>query len=274
MAASAHSDGTVGKALNLLDAVTSHGRPVRFAELLAMGAHPKATLHRLLRTLTSQGMLAYDPTDHTYRPGLRLVRLAHSAWAQSSLAPIARPHLDRLSARLGETVHLAALDGGHVLYLDKRNAARPIEMFSQAGRIGPAYCTGVGKALLAQLDPKALDAALQIQSFHPFTPNTITDRTTLEAELAAIRRAGLAYDRIEHEAGIICIATAIVTAQGQAIGALSITSSTDRHGLDDLAAFAPELRATAASIARDAADWRFPEPPRVQPAKEDAPCPV
>lgn len=109
----------------------------------------------------------------------------------------------------------------------------------------------------------------------PICPFTITRcRAALEAELAVIRSIGLAYDRVEHEAGIICIATAVVTAQGQAVGALSITSSTDRHGLDDLAGFAPELRATAAAIAGDAADWRFPELPRVQPAKEDAPCPV
>ena len=68
-----------------------------------------------------------------------------------SLAQVARPYLDALSAEVGETVHLAQLDHGQVLYVDKRNARQPIEMFSQAGKVGPAYCTGVGKAMLAHL---------------------------------------------------------------------------------------------------------------------------
>ena len=70
-----------------------------------------------------------------------------------ALPRLARPHLDRLSAALGETIHLAQLDQGQVLYVDKRNAAQPVEMFSQAGKVGPAYCTGVGKAMMAYLPP-------------------------------------------------------------------------------------------------------------------------
>ena len=144
-------DGTVGKALDVLDMVATAARPVRFTELLAQSRYPKATLYRFLQTLTNQGMLAFDPATQTYALGVRLVRLAHAAWSQSSLAPIARPWLDRLAADLGETVHLAQLDQGQVLYVDKRNAARPVEMFSSAGKVGPAYCTGVGKAMLAFL---------------------------------------------------------------------------------------------------------------------------
>ena len=153
-------DGTVGKALDVLDRVAAFGRPVRFGELLESAPYPKASLYRFLQTLTNQGMLGYDPERQTYAPGIRLVRLAHAAWAQSSLAPIARDHLDRLSAELGETVHLAQLDHAQVLYVDKRNAARPIEMFSGAGKIGPAYCTGVGKTMLAHL-PEAPEAPVE-----------------------------------------------------------------------------------------------------------------
>jgi IclR family transcriptional regulator, KDG regulon repressor len=269
-----HQDGTVGKALDVLDAVAALGRPVRFAELLAASPHPKATLYRLVQTLTHQGMLRYDPADHCYRLGLRLVRLAHAAWAQSSLAPIARPHLDALSARLGETVHLAQLDNGHVLYVDKRNAARPIDMFSQAGKIGPAYCTGVGKAMLAFLDAAELEQALKRQAFHRFTAHTLTTPAALRAELDAIRAAGLSFDREEHEPGIICIAAPILSAAGRVLGALSVTSLTDRHSLEELTGLAPELKATAAAIARDAGDWRFPEPEQPATARDDASCPA
>lgn len=274
MTARGHSDGTVGKALDLLDAIAVVGRPVRFAELLAEGRHPKATLYRLLRTLARQGMLSYDPDAHTWRPGLRLVRLAHAAWTQSSLAPIARPWLDRLSAETGETVHLAQLDGGHVLYVDKRNAARPIEMFSQAGKIGPAYCTGIGKAMLAHLDPRDLDEAMRRQAFHRFTPHTLTTPEGLRAELQAIRADGLAFDREEHEPRIICVAAPILSARGRVLGALSVTSSTDRRALEDLASLAPDLRRTAACIAADAEAWLFPENPTRNQTEDRARCPA
>ena len=107
MNAPRNGDGTVGKALDVLDQVASFGRPVRFGELLAASPYPKATLYRFVQTLTSQGMLSYDPDRQVYALGVRLVRLAHAAWQQASLAPIARPHLDALSAKVGETVHLA-----------------------------------------------------------------------------------------------------------------------------------------------------------------------
>ncbi|NBN63953.1 helix-turn-helix domain-containing protein [Microvirga tunisiensis] len=252
-------DGTVGKALDVLDMVARHGRPVRFTELLGQGAYPKATLYRFLQTLTNQGMLAYDPQTQVYSLGVRLVRLAHAAWAQSSLAPIARPWLDKLSEELGETLHLAQLDQGQVLYVDKRNAARPVEMFSQAGKVGPAYCTGVGKAMLAFLPEDKLEQALTRQSFHAFTPGTLASRETLVEELKAIRIRGYAFDREEHEPGIICIAAPILSASGRAIGAMSITSTTQRNSLEDLEAFAPRLKDVAAAIAADAQAWRFPE---------------
>lgn len=252
-------DGTVGKALDVLDRVAALGRPARFTELLDGSPFPKATLYRLLQTLTSQGMLAYDSDRQTYAPGVRLVRLAHAAWAQSSLAPVARPHLDALSREVGETVHLAQLDGGQVLYVDKRNARDPIAMFSQAGKVGPAYCTGVGKAMLAFTDARDLDRILPQQSFHRFTPHTITTEAALREELARIRDRGHAFDAEEHEPGIICVALPILGRTGRALGALSVTSSTARTRLDALAALAPRIRAAAEAIAAEAAAWRFPE---------------
>ena len=78
MGADGGGDGTVGKAIDVLDRVAKAGRPVRFSDLLADGAYPKATLYRLLQTLTHQGMLAYDSDAQTYGLGVRLVRLAHA----------------------------------------------------------------------------------------------------------------------------------------------------------------------------------------------------
>ena len=252
-------DGTIAKALDVLDRVAEFARPVRFTELLATCDLPKATLYRLVQTLTSQGMLQYDEDRQTYAPGLRLVRLAHAAWRQSSLAPVARPYVDQLAEKVGETIHLAQMDQGQVLYVDKRNAREPVEMFSQAGKIGPGYCTGVGKAIMAHLPDAAQAQAIDRQAFFAHTSRTLTDATALRNELACIRRDGVAFDREEHEPGIICIAAPIL-AGNRVLGALSITSTTRRASLTALESHKPQLLATARQIAEAATLWQFPEP--------------
>lgn len=252
-------DGTVGKALEILDRVAAYGRPVRFADLLEDSPFPKATLYRFLQTLVSQGMLSLDRETGAYALGVRLVRLAHAAWAQSSLAPLARPHIDRLSAEVGETVHLAQLDAGQVLYVDKRNARQPVPMFSQAGKVGPGYCTGVGKAMLAHLPPGDRARAISQQAFHRYTPATITDATALAKELDRIRARGFAFDAEEHEPGIICVAVPILSRAGTVLGALSVTGTTARTSLSALEGLAPTISATAQAIAAEAESWRFPE---------------
>ncbi|MES0881189.1 IclR family transcriptional regulator [Roseibium sp. SCP14] len=254
----ATGDGTVGKALDVLDKVAAVGRPVRFSELLSDSVHPKATLYRLLQTLVSQGMLAYDEHQQTYSLGIRLVRLAHAAWRQSSIAPIARPFVRALSEVVGETVHLAQLDGGQVLYVDKRNAVNPIDMYSQAGKIGPGYCTGVGKALMAFQEPAELDEIIKKQSFYRYTPGTLTTEAELRADLDQIRKDGVAFDREEHEPGIICIAAPILSSKGRPIGALSVTTSTTRKTMEELQEARPALLETASKIAAAVEDWQFP----------------
>ena len=252
-------DGTVGKALEVLDQIASFGRPVRFSELLDASPFPKATLYRFVQTLTNQGMVSYDSDRNSYALGMRLVRLAHAAWETSSLAPIARSHIDALSADVGETVHLAQLDHAQVLYVDKRNAAKPVEMYSQAGKVGPAYCTGVGKAMLAYLDEDQLESILRQQSFHTFTATTLGSIDSLRAELIDIKEHGYGFDREEHEPGIICVALPILSARGRVLGGLSVTSTTSRTNLAALEKLVPRIRKATTQIAEAAQDWRFPD---------------
>lgn len=259
MAARERGDGTVGKALEVLDRVAAYDRPVRFSELLQDSAYPKATLYRLLQTLCSQGMVGYNSDTQQYSLGVRLVRLAHAAWQQSSLAPIARPHIDQLSAQVAETVHLAQLDNAHVLYVDKRSADTPVEMFSQAGKVGPAYCTGVGKAMLAFLPDTRIDTVLKQQSYHRFTPKTLGCEDELRQDLLRIRDRGFAFDDEEHEQNIICVAHPILSPRGRVLGAISVTSTTGRSSLDTLSDFVPMIRSTAEKIADEASAWGFPE---------------
>ena len=251
-------DGTVAKALEVLEQVASYGRAVRFTEILEHSAFPKATLYRLTQTLVQQGMLRFEPEEKTYAPGGRLLKLAHAAWAEFSLAPIARRHLQALSAELHQTLHLAQLERGQVLYVDKIGGTDRVTMYSQTGRVAPAYCTGIGKAMLAFLDDERRDAAIALQSFHRFTDRTLCDADTLRAELVQIRAAGFAFDRQEHEEGIICVAVPIMSRRGTLLGGLSLTSTSARHTLEQLAGLAPRLREASACIAAEASDWTGP----------------
>ena len=251
-------DGTVGKALEVLDQVAEIGRPVRFGELLEKSNFPKATLYRFLQTLTNQKLLSYDPNDQTYRLGLRLVQLAHTAWKQSTFTPLARPHVEALGGEVGETIHLAQMDHGQVLFVDKYRTVDAFETLAQTGKIAPGYCTGVGKAILAFLPPERRQRALMQQAFMQYTPATHTNAQSLSDELDEIRKEGVAFDREEHERGIISIAAPIITDGGRVIGSMSIATSTARHSLKGLNTFRPALLDAAEKIGVDAAYWHFP----------------
>lgn len=241
--------GPLTRALRLLDVVAAAGGPVRFSDVQRAADLPKATLSRLLRQLEAEGMLAFDAASQRYRLGLRLVRLAHSAWEGASLVEAARPVLDRLVGAVGATVHLACLDGGQVLYLDKRLARPAVRMFSAPGRIGPAHCTGIGKAMLAFLPAEERAAAIARQSFVRHTARTIVEPVAFAAELDAIRARGHAVDDQEHEETIVCLAVPILAPAGGLVGGLSLTTTVHAGGLAALERHRPTLAAAAAEIA-------------------------
>ncbi len=245
-------DGPVTKSLMLLDAFAEAEHPLRFSDLKERLPFPKATLHRMLKALVDERMLTHHEGSGMYQLGPRLIRLAHAAWANGSLADAARPILDTLHAELGKTIHLAQLDNGQVLYLDKRVGNRGLAMFSRPGKVGPAYCTGVGKAMMAYLPDDALEECLQRQTFARFTPTTLTSRDALLNELDAIRTRGHAYDREEHEPGIVCIAVPILSADGSLFGGLSATGPGTVDDILQLETLAPTLKEAASMIARDA----------------------
>ena len=112
--------------------------------------------------------------------------------------------------------------------------------------------------MLAHLSAERKAYALQRQTFIQFTQATIASAAALEEELTHIRAEGVAYDREEHENGIISIAAPILTSKQQVVGAISIASSTSRHSLADLTQYRDQLLATARDIGREAEHWQFP----------------
>lgn len=250
---------TFSKVLSILKIIASDDKSLKFSEIQKASNFPKANVSRYLKMLLAENLITFNPENATYSLGLTLVSLAHKAWEQNSLAQIAHDTLLKLAAETHLAIHLAQLSGGMVLYVDKINSPTPMDIFSQAGRIGPAYCTGVGKAMLAWLPTDAREQILTAQSFKRYTPTTICTKDLLEAELERIKKHGYAVDNEEHERDVCCLAVPILSQQGRVLGGLSITMQTSGDKLSVLKPYLPKLRQASEEIAHLTQTWRFPE---------------
>jgi DNA-binding IclR family transcriptional regulator len=161
---------------------------------------------------------------------------------------VAAPFLEALHRGTGETVHLGVLRGREIIYLDKVESRQAVRMNSQIGNASPVYCTGVGKAALSALSGPALDTILAGIEYRRFTPATIIGRAALLAELEAIRHAGIAFDREEHEPGIRCVAAPVFDAERALAAGVSVTGPAYRVGEERLDGWAPLVRDTARAI--------------------------
>ena len=250
--ADANGTGTLGKAIDVLEAVASSPHPLRFTDLLKLVDQPRGTLHRQISNLIEEDLLAVRP-DHSYELGLKLLKLASRAWSGNQFRAIAEPHLLRLHAETGETVHLGVPKGVEVIYLDKVESRQVVRMHSQIGNASPIYCTGVGKAAMAVMPEAQREALIARLSFKRHTDSTIAGVEALRAEIEEIRRTGVAYDREEHEPGIHCVAAPIHSRDGEFVAGLSVTAPAYRIKMDQLASWAPLVRAAAAAIMEDMA---------------------
>lgn len=142
---------SVVRALAILQAFAEGGEPLTIGELSARLRMPKSSMHRLVSTLESQGFLTRHPESGRYKLGLEVLRLAGPALASIDLRGVARPYFEKLARYLDDTVHLAVLDRGDVIYIDKIESPSRVQMTSHIGGRVPPHCTGLGKAMLAYL---------------------------------------------------------------------------------------------------------------------------
>ncbi|MFD5032964.1 IclR family transcriptional regulator [Streptomyces sp. NPDC058405] len=175
-------------------------RPARLRELAEELGVPRSSMYALLQTLIDRGWVRTDDTGSLYGIGIRALLTGTSYLDSDPRVQAARPYLDEASDALGETIHLARLDGGDVVYLATRESHEYLRTFSRVGRRLPAHAGALGKALLAERDPEELP--LPEGPLEQLTANTHTDRRSLAADLAQVRERGYAIDREEGVAGI------------------------------------------------------------------------
>jgi IclR family transcriptional regulator, KDG regulon repressor len=215
------------KALDLLSAFSFREPRLSLADLATRTGIPRPTAFRLLTTLEQAGFVA--KVSGEYQLGIKCFVLGNIVAASLDLREKAQRHLEQLRDATGETVHLAVLDGWQVLYLERLQSPHPIGfMRSRVGAIVPAYCTSLGKTLLAFAPHDDVEAWLSSQTFPAMTPQTITSPRRLLKELRAIRERGYALDEQEHELGVRCIAAPVWNHAGGVVAAISVAGPADR----------------------------------------------
>ena len=211
------------RAISILS-LLANGEPRTPSEISEEIDLSPSTTFRMLSTLAYYRYVKRDETTNQYQLGLACLELAHAYMGSNDLRRVALPELETLRNETKETVHLAVLHDMEIVYLEKLPGLHAIGlMSSRVGGRAPAYCTGVGKALLAYQSAEVVRAYYQKHGLHPYTEITITDLRQLMSELEAIHNCGLAFDHGEHEDEVRCVAVPIFDISGQAVAALSIS---------------------------------------------------
>jgi IclR family KDG regulon transcriptional repressor len=177
----------------------------------------------LMMVLEQHRLVDKNPDTGRYRLGLKLFEFGSKVIGAIDLRRQARPYLDRLQRELGETVFFCLLDDGQVLYLEKIESQQSVRTGCNVGSRAPAYCTAVGKAMLAELTDTEVSEIVRRFGLKAFTANTITTGTALKTELRAVRARGYAIDNEEKEPGLRCVSAPVRNDSGKLLAALSVS---------------------------------------------------
>lgn len=233
------------KALTVLTHVAQASTPVALAGLSSAVGLPKPTAHRLARLLEQAGFVQKDPQTRRYVVGPALVDLGFEAIRAAPGHGSVRLLLERLSEKLGETVNLAVLSGGEVVYLDRVEASWPLRTDFKPGSRVPVHCTANGKLLLAFAPRRVREQLVCSVPLQAYTRNTITEPAILLRELAEIRRQGYAEDNEEYLVGVCCLGVPVMDHRKRIMAGLAVSAPSARFPLDNARSYLPDLRACA-----------------------------
>lgn len=195
----------------------------------------KSTVHRLLNSLMYMGYVKQDEETLKYELTYKICRVADSLMSQIDLIQIAKPYLKELSRKTGETVHLVEREGNKAVYIDKvENSTNAVRLVSKIGKTIPLYCSGVGKAMMAEMSEEKIRQIWNESEIIPYTEMTIMDIEELLGQIEVARQKGYAMDDEENEIGVRCVAVALPDMNGKNRYAISIS--------------APEIRMTDEKI--------------------------
>ncbi|AHK33872.1 transcriptional regulator [Rhodococcus opacus PD630] len=239
---------SVSRALHLL--VQLGNGPANLDQLAESTGVHKTTVLRLLRTLSDERFTFRDNSNQ-YHLGSRIFELAAQATDQREVRRIASPHLVAFNREYGRTTHLAAMEGGDVVYIDKLESHDQIRMYSRIGLRANLNSTAVAKVILADLPDSELRPIVDSMDFSARTANTITTPERYLDEIRMVREQGWAHDQEENEPSVNCIGVPIRGASGRVVAAVSVSVPDVVLSYERVLDLLEPLQAVGARISRD-----------------------
>lgn len=217
------------------------------AEITANTGASKPTTLKLLTTLSHLRLVRRDETTKRYYLGPQLIRYGEKAVQSFDVATVAKPHLEELLAKTGETVNLGIEADGHILLIAKLESSNSIKLRSVVGGTMQMYASAMGKAILAAYEPTTLAHYLKQHQLQKVTPQTLTTPAALIQDLETVRRTGISVDNEETEADVYCLGAVLRRGQ-QILGAFSVSAPKYRVNADRRKQFIKAIQETKRAI--------------------------
>lgn len=239
---------TVKKALDVLDSFDKGSQEQSFIEVFNKLGFHRSTTHTLLKTLTEQNYLIFDPKTKKYSLGYKLLELAGRITYGRDIRNIAMPVMQELSARIKEDVALNILVEGRRVCIAIAESQSFVRHIVPIGKALPLHCSAAGKVLMAHLSPEKTDEILKKYGLQKFTPKTITSKNLLLRELNLVKQNGFGESRTEFGADAAAVAFPVINGKGDIVASLSIQTTVNRLNDQTREVFIAEGRQAAKKI--------------------------
>jgi DNA-binding IclR family transcriptional regulator len=218
-------NNSTARTIDIIKLLAERDAPLTLTEISNTLGIPKTSTYDIIATLMDRNILEYENRlFKTIQLGLGLFEITLLALGKRDLHRVARPYLDQILEKTGETVYLAVENNGEVVYLEKAEGSAAVRYSADLGTRLPLYCTGLGKSILAAYPNDKVREIVAGFSMRSFTPQTITNVMDLHEELTATRLRGYAIDNQEVTEGIFCVAAPIYGTGDKPVAAISIAS--------------------------------------------------
>jgi IclR family pca regulon transcriptional regulator len=239
---------SLARGLSVLQAYSQLKRPASIAQLSSRTGLSRAVVRRCMYTLTQLGYAVCNEAPHfVLLP--KVLGLGYAYLASMPIAQAAHPVLERLGEKLHESCSVSVLDGDEIIYIARASMTRIMSVDLHIGSRLPAFCTSMGRVLLANLPGPELETYLRRVKLARYTSYTITSISKLRQTLRTIRRNGYAVVDQELETGLRSIAVPIINPNGEVMAALNVGAHAQRVAVSDLQSeVLPHLRSSAEEL--------------------------
>ncbi len=217
---------SLARGLAVIRAFSDQRRSLTIAQISHKTGIPRAAVRRCLHTLKQLGYAGADANNFSLKP--KVLTLGYSYLSSTPLTVSALPFLNHISRTLNESCSLAVLDEGEVLYVARSATSRIMSVSLNTGSRLPAYCTSLGRAILAHLPPEDLDEYFSKVELKAYTERTVVSLRRLREILEGVRENGYALVEEELEVGLRSIAVPVRGASGQVVAALNVGAQATR----------------------------------------------